>query len=206
MKENHDENSELELHIKKVLSEEEGETSYLPLALLVFPLLLLVAGSFIHFYTGNERSHGIIQLDSLSLIKLKIWGICMAVFAIPLTAASLTPYQRRKGRTGSVIIVLGLMAGAGFFLSVNSGIDLANRLKDAWEPRISNAEVLEAYYMPGSSRGTGDFFFLLLPEGMKERVSVRTSRELFMELGAEKEITVYIHRGYFSARWLSMVR
>jgi hypothetical protein len=206
MKENHDEGNELELHIKKVLSEEDGETSYIPLAVLVFTLLLLVAGFLIHFYTGNELSHGIIQLDSLSMIKLKIWGICMAVFAIPLAAASMTPYQRRKGRTGSVIIVLGLMAGAGFFLAVNSGVALANRLKDVSEPLISKAEVREAYYMPGSSRSTGDFFFLLLPEGMTETVSVKTSRELYMELGAKKEIAVYIHRGYFSARWLSMVR
>jgi hypothetical protein len=205
MKENHDGNSELELHIKKVLSEEDGETTYLPLAVLIFTLLLLVAGLLIHFYTGNELSHGIIQLDSLSLVKLKIWGICMGGFTIPLLAASLTPYQRRKGRTLSVIIVLGLMAGAGFFLSVNSGVNLANRLKDHSEPLISRAEVREAYYMPGSSRSTGDFFFLLLPEGMTETVSVKTSRELFVELGAKKEIALYIHRGYFSARWLSMV-
>ena len=187
--------------IEKMKNEKDGEESYLPMIVAGLAIIILITGFFTHFYVGDAHTRGIQLLDSLATVKAKWFGICMAIFSIPLFFASRTAYQKRTGRSLSTFIVLGLIAAAGLFLNINSGIELINYKKDKSTALQVMATIKDAGYTPGKS---GHFSMDLIPEGYTNFYTVRVSREIYAAKGKAQSITVNIHPGYFGGKWLSI--
>lgn len=180
--------------------EKNGETSYLPLVLLLFTLFVLVAGFIVYLSLGKPADF-CAPVDSLNPLIIKCCLICMTVYAVPLFFASRTPYQVRRKASMKIIVIYGIMAITGFYFLCAGTIRFCNMKMDASVPQQGTATVVDSYYHTGSRNSPGYYVIVLLLEGSTEQVSVRHNNiGVHRDLG--KKVNISVCEGYFNKRWL----
>jgi hypothetical protein len=200
----YDDSSEPSVRIDKTLqklkNEKDGETSYLPLVMLLLALLLLVVGFIIYLSLGKPTDF-CAPIDGLTPVILKYSVVCFGFYAIPLFFASRTPYQRRRKASLKTFVVLGAMAVGGIYMLCSGIIRFCNVKLDASQPVIATAAVIDSYYHTGSRNSSGYYVIVVQPEGSTQQVSVKHNNiVVHRDLG--KQVNVSVYEGYFKKRWL----
>lgn len=185
---------------KEVKGVQDSETSYLPLILLLFTLLVIVVGFIIYLSLGKISSF-CAQVDSLRPIVLKYTTICLAIYAIPLIFASRTPYQVRRKATVKIIVVYGLMAVLGFYLLCAGIISYLNVKLDKSLPAHRQATVEDAYYSSGSKNKSGYYVIVIQIDGSEDKLLVR-HHDALVQRNLGKNVAISVFEGYFNKRWL----
>lgn len=194
--------NELQKLKDNIAKEGEGETSYLPMIVLISLLLVLIIGFILYFGLGKINSFHT-QIDSLWLIKFKVWAIATAIFFIPIIFAANTKYQRKWNRTKKTIIVFGIMAMLGVFFCCYGLISYLNIKLDDSKPELKQAKLIDYYHTSGSKNSSGYFTIVLEIDSISDRISV-DHRSSDFQMNLKSIIPVAIHKGYYNKRWLKV--
>lgn len=186
--------------LEKLKQEKEGETSYLPMWVLIGLLVLLVAGLVLYFGFGKLSSYTA-QVDSLWLLILQSWGITMLVCAVPIYFAATTDYQKKRKATRKIIIVFGIMAMLGAFMCCNGLISYLNIKMDTSQPTIKQATVVDSYYAMRSRNSRGYYTIVLKIDSIPHNISVE-HHDPNLHSNLKSTLPVSIYKGYFNKSWL----
>ena len=189
--------------LKKLIKENVGETSNLPIVLFLVTLAILIIGAFLNADYLKMKAFSE-EVDSLLSLKLKILGIALAVYAIPLVIAATTAHQKKSKNTKSILIVFGLMAIGGFYMLISGLVTRLNMSLDESKPPISHAIGIESRFHPKSGKVSSFYILTFKIDKNSKEIQIEHHDREFHE-NATTDVKVYLHKGYFNKRWVEVI-